>query len=69
MPGLAITLPLSLAIALLFLWFFLWSVKNGDYEDPEVTGERILLDDDLPPGQKDEDGQPGAQHAQRNRSV
>jgi len=46
MPGLLITLPVSIVIALGFLAFFLWSVKNGDFEDSEVTGERILFDDD-----------------------
>ncbi|MBE7437764.1 MAG: cbb3-type cytochrome oxidase assembly protein CcoS [Spirochaetales bacterium] len=46
MPGLAITLPVSLIIALIFLGFFLWSVKNGDFEDSEVTGEKILFDED-----------------------
>lgn len=45
MPGLLIMLPLAVIIALTFLWLFLWSVKNGDYEDPEMPSHRIVLDD------------------------
>lgn len=46
MPGLMIMLPVSVAIALGFLAFFLWSVKNGDYSDPEMPGHRVILDDE-----------------------
>lgn len=46
MPGLLIMLPLSVLVALVFLIFFLWSVKNGDYNDPEMPGHRIILDDE-----------------------
>lgn len=46
MPGLLITLPLATLLALGFLAFFLWSVRNGDYEDPEMIKYRVLHDDD-----------------------
>lgn len=45
MSGLLIMLPIALVIAAGFLIFFLWSVKNGDYEDPEMPAHRMLLDD------------------------
>ena len=38
-------LPLAVAIALGFLWLFLWSVRNGDYDDAEMTAHRILFDE------------------------
>ncbi|RME88957.1 MAG: cbb3-type cytochrome oxidase assembly protein CcoS [Candidatus Hydrogenedentota bacterium] len=46
MPGLWIMLPLALLLALVFLAFFFWSVRNGDYEDTEMEKYRILLDND-----------------------
>lgn len=38
-------LPIALIIAAGFLVFFLWSVKNGDFEDPEMPAHRMILDD------------------------
>lgn len=46
MPGLLIMLPIAVIIALGFLVFFFWSVKNGDYNDPEMPGHRMVLDED-----------------------
>lgn len=46
MPGLLIMLPIAVIIALGFLALFFWSVKNGDYNDPEMPGHRMVLDDD-----------------------
>lgn len=46
MPGLLIMLPIAVIIALGFLAFFFWSVKNGDYNDPEMPGHRMVLDDE-----------------------
>ncbi len=45
MPGLMFMLPLAFLIALAFLGFFLWSVRNGDYEDIEMQKYRVLMDD------------------------
>ncbi len=39
-------LPIAVGIALVFLGFFLWSLRNGDYEDPEMIKYRMLMDDD-----------------------
>ncbi len=45
MAGLLITLPIAAVIALAFLAFFLWSVRNEDYEDPEMIKYRMLMDE------------------------
>lgn len=37
----------SAVIALLFLYFFFWNVKSGQYEDTYSPSVRILFDDDL----------------------
>ena len=34
--------PISLLIALIGLWAFVWSVTNGQYEDPDGAAARIL---------------------------
>lgn len=46
MPGLLLMLPIAVGIALVFLGFFLWSVKNGDYEDPEMPAYKMSYDTD-----------------------
>ncbi len=48
MPGLIFMLPIAVGIALVFLGFFLWSVKNGDYEDPEMPAYKMTFDEDQP---------------------
>ncbi|MCF1714224.1 cbb3-type cytochrome oxidase assembly protein CcoS [Flavihumibacter sp. RY-1] len=35
----------SIAVAALFLFGFIWSVKNGQYEDEYSPPMRILFDD------------------------
>lgn len=44
MPGILIMLPVAVAIALIFVMFFLWSVKNGDFDDLDARGKRLLFD-------------------------
>ncbi|MDH5718535.1 MAG: cbb3-type cytochrome oxidase assembly protein CcoS [Spirochaetia bacterium] len=45
MSALYITLPIAIFIALGFLIFFMWSVKNRDYEDTEMPKYKMLMDD------------------------
>jgi len=40
--------PISLALGLLGLAAFLWSLRSGQYDDVEGAAIRVLLDDDLP---------------------
>lgn len=46
--------PISLVLALIGLAAFFWTVKNGQYEDPQGDAARILNDheDDGPPAPK-----------------
>lgn len=46
-------LVISLAIAAGGLWFFMWSLRSGQYDDLDGAANRILFDDaDAPPGKK-----------------
>ncbi|MGB4399788.1 MAG: cbb3-type cytochrome oxidase assembly protein CcoS [Daejeonella sp.] len=38
----------SILIALLFLYAFFWSMKDGQNDDMETPAMRILFDDDKP---------------------
>jgi cbb3-type cytochrome oxidase maturation protein len=40
---------LSLALGLAAWLFFMWSVKSGQYEDPEGPKYRMLDDEEEPP--------------------
>ena len=41
-------MPLALALGLLGLGAFLWSLKTGQYDDLEGAGWRAIMDDDEP---------------------
>ncbi|WP_099598715.1 cbb3-type cytochrome oxidase assembly protein CcoS [Reichenbachiella sp. 5M10] len=36
---------ISLIVALIFLWLFVWSVRSGQYDDTDSPAVRILMDD------------------------
>jgi len=40
-------IPIALLMGGAGLAAFLWSLKSGQYDDPEGAAQRILLDDDL----------------------
>jgi cbb3-type cytochrome oxidase maturation protein len=48
MEVLAYLVPLALALGLLGLGAFLWSLKTGQYEDLEGAAWRAIMDDDAP---------------------
>jgi cbb3-type cytochrome oxidase maturation protein len=48
MTILLILVPLALALGLLGLTAFLWSLQNGQYDDLDGAAVRVLSDDDLP---------------------
>jgi cbb3-type cytochrome oxidase maturation protein len=48
MEVLAYLVPLALALGLLGLGAFLWSLKSGQYEDLEGAAWRAIMDDDTP---------------------
>lgn len=46
MTGLAILIPIALGMGLLGLIAFLWSMRDGQYEDMEGAASRILIDEE-----------------------
>ena len=46
MSGLLFLIPIALFLGLLGLAGFLWSLKNGQYDDLDGAANRILLDDE-----------------------
>ncbi|MDT8413306.1 MAG: cbb3-type cytochrome oxidase assembly protein CcoS [Vicingaceae bacterium] len=47
MSVLFILIIVSLAVAISFLVAFVWSVKDGQYEDDYTPSMRILFDDEI----------------------
>jgi cbb3-type cytochrome oxidase maturation protein len=45
-----ILIAASLMVAVIFLFAFLWAVKNGQYEDRYTPSVRILFDDNYEGG-------------------
>jgi len=43
-----ILIGLSLIVALIFLFLFIWSVRDGQYDDDYTPSVRILFDDNIP---------------------
>jgi cbb3-type cytochrome oxidase maturation protein len=52
MTVLLLLIPLALALGLLALLGFVWSLKTRQYEDLEGAAARILFDDDKPGQEK-----------------
>jgi len=50
MEILILLIPMSVAIALIIGAVFWWSADNGQFDDLESPGQRILIDDDAVPG-------------------
>lgn len=48
MEILILLIPMSVVIALIIGAVFWWSADNGQFDDLESPGRRILLDDDQP---------------------
>ncbi|GAB4139712.1 MAG: hypothetical protein Fur0041_14900 [Bacteroidia bacterium] len=48
MSAMFLLIGASMAMAGLFLFFFIRSVKDGQYEDDYTPSVRILFDDDKP---------------------
>lgn len=40
--------PIALALGLAGLGAFMWTLRNGQYEDLDGASERILFDEDKP---------------------
>ena len=46
MTALLLLVPAALFLGALGLVAFLWSLKSGQFEDPQGAAERILIDDE-----------------------
>lgn len=57
MTILYLLIPLSLVLLGCAVWYLIWSVRNGQYDDLEGPAHRILMDDDehLIPREKNEE--------------
>ena len=47
MSALFILITISLVVAASFLFAFIWSVKNGQYDDDYTPSVRMLFEDEL----------------------
>ena len=48
MTALLYLIPISIVLGAIALFTFLWTAKNGQYDDLEGAAMRILTDDDKP---------------------
>lgn len=53
-------IPVALLLGLLGLGAFFWSIRSGQFDDPEGAANRVLLDDDEIDGRK-----PGSDEGKR----
>lgn len=48
MEMLAFLIPVALLLGLTGLAAFIWSVRSGQFDDPDGAAARILIDEDRP---------------------
>ena len=48
MEILYLLIPLSLVLVGVIVWVFLWAVRSGQFDDLEGPAHQILMDDDRP---------------------
>jgi len=48
MSIIAYLIPIALMLGALGLVAFIWSIRSGQFDDPEGAANRILIDDDTP---------------------
>ncbi len=41
-------IPLALVIGVFWLAFFIWSIRNNQFDDLDGAAQRILIDEDPP---------------------
>ena len=49
MNGVLILIPIALLLGLTGLVAFMWSLRNGQFDDPDGAAVRILIDDESGP--------------------
>lgn len=55
MDSLFFLIPIAILFVASAVKLFFWAVNNGQYDDLETEGRRILFDDDLPEQQPYDD--------------
>ena len=71
MSVIIVLIGFSLVVALIFLGAFIWSVRNGQYEDDYTPSVRILFDDEKPRSErsgKSRSKEPNSESEQLNKS-
>lgn len=53
MNGVLLLMPIALLLGLTGLVAFMWSLRNGQFDDPDGAAMRILIDDEDEPVQVD----------------
>lgn len=48
-------IPLSIILVGVIIWIFMWAIRSGQFDDLEGPAHRILMDDDAPHIEPDED--------------
>ncbi len=46
MNGLLFLIPVAIGLGLIGLGAFFWAMRSGQFDDPEGSAARILMDDD-----------------------
>ena len=49
MNGVLFLIPIALVLGLSGLVAFMWSLRNGQFDDPDGAAVRILIDDEAGP--------------------
>jgi cbb3-type cytochrome oxidase maturation protein len=44
--GLVVLIPIALALGLLGLAAFFWALRNGQFDDPDGSASRILIEEE-----------------------
>ncbi len=60
---------ISLLVALVFLFAFIWAVRSGQYEDDYSPSVRILFDDEYPSKNQKEKSNPKSTQSNEARDV
>ncbi|MBY6063098.1 cbb3-type cytochrome oxidase assembly protein CcoS [Pseudidiomarina sediminum] len=56
MESLYLLIPIAIVFVIIAVVIFFWAVRSDQFEDLERQGMNILLDEDKPKRDKDDDG-------------
>lgn len=55
MEILLLLIPISLLLIGVIIWFFLWAIRSGQFDDLEGPAHEVLMDKDTPKEWKNSD--------------